>query len=170
VSRNSAPMSIQIPPGVHRMPLLVPASAIDELGHVNNVTWLSWLQEAATAHSTALGWSLERYRELGAGWVVGSHYIEYLRPAFQGDSLEILTWVASLESRRSLRRYSILRDGQPLVRAETMWVFVDFASGRSRSVVPEVAEVFPIMGTDLDFGASGPAAGGTPARAGNPSN
>ncbi len=163
-------MSIQIPPGVHRMPLLVPASAIDELGHVNNVTWLSWLQEAATAHSAALGWSLERYRELGAGWVVGSHFIEYLRPAFQGESVEILTWVASLESRRSLRRYSILRDGQPLVRAETMWVFVDFASGRSRSVAPEVAEAFPILGTDLDLGASGAAAGGTPARTGNFSN
>jgi len=36
---------------------LVTAEEIDGLGHVNNVIYLKWLQDAAVAHSTANGWS-----------------------------------------------------------------------------------------------------------------
>ncbi len=136
--------------GFYRHPLVVPSSAIDELGHVNNVTYVSWLQEAATAHSTSLGWDLAGYQALGSGWVVGSHFIEYLRPAFAGQELEILTWVASLEKRRSLRRYRIRRGDEVVVRAETMWVFVDLASGRPREIAPEVARAFPVLGLEVD--------------------
>ena len=136
--------------GFFRHPLVVPPSAIDELGHVNNVTYVSWLQEAATAHSAALGWDLARYRASGSGWVVGSHYIEYLRPAFAGQELEIITWVASLEKRRSLRRYRIVRGDQSVVRAETMWVFVDLSTGRPREIAPEVAQAFPVLGLEIE--------------------
>ena len=32
------------------LPITVEASDIDELGHVNNVVYLRWVQEIATAH------------------------------------------------------------------------------------------------------------------------
>ena len=44
---------------------------------------------AALAHSAAEGWPAEAYQKLGAGWVVRSHQIEYLQPAFPGDQIVV---------------------------------------------------------------------------------
>lgn len=144
-------------PALYRKPLIVPPSAIDMLGHVNNVVYLQWLLEVAVEHSVARGWDARRYQELGAGWVVGSHFLEYLRPAFEGEHLEILTWIASLEERRSLRRYRILRGAKEVLRAETSWAFVDLATGRPRAIDPRVAESFEVLGLEPEIGpAPGP--------------
>ena len=62
---------------------------IDELGHAGNFQYVKWTQQAAIAHSTANGWSPQRYFELGAGWVVRAHKITYLKPALEGDELVI---------------------------------------------------------------------------------
>ena len=55
----------------------VPKSAIDLNGHVNNIEYLRWMQEVATAHSAFCGWDLERYIETQSSWVVRSHHIDY---------------------------------------------------------------------------------------------
>jgi acyl-CoA thioester hydrolase len=75
----------------------VTADEIDGLGHVNNLEYLKWMQAAAIDHSTAQGWPPERYVEAGAGWVVRTHTIEYLRPAFVGQEIVVRTWVANFK-------------------------------------------------------------------------
>jgi acyl-CoA thioester hydrolase len=126
---------------------VVRADEIDELGHANNVVYVSWLQAAAVAHSEAQGWSGQRYRELGLGWVVRSHMIEYLLPALAGDHVVVETWVASMKKVTSLRRYRITRRGDAalLAAAETNWAFVDLVSGRPVRVSPEVASAFVVV-------------------------
>ena len=94
-------------PRIFRQELIVSADAIDEFGHVNNQRYVAWMQEVATAHSAANGWPMERYLAIGAAWVVRSHFIEYLRPAFAGDALEIHTWASSLALREVVRKYSV---------------------------------------------------------------
>ena len=108
------------------------------------------MQDAATAHSAAQGWTLERYRAAGAGWFVRSHFIEYLRPAFAGDTLQLYTWVKGMTGFSSPRRYLILRenDGLAVAKAETLWVFVNFGSGRLVRIPPEVVSDFPIVPDD----------------------
>ena len=69
-------------PAVHARSLQVPAEAIDGNRHVNNLAYLRWMQEVATEHSAAQGWGMHRYFSAGVTWVVRSHFIEYLRPAF----------------------------------------------------------------------------------------
>jgi acyl-CoA thioester hydrolase len=118
---------------------------IDELGHAGNYHYIRWMQNAAVAHSTANGWPTKRYDELGAGWMVRSHQITYLKPAFEGDELVIKTWVANLRPATSLRRYEIcLRDGTLLARAETNWAFVNYARQRAIRIPAAVAECFEI--------------------------
>src|SRR5919109_1309526 len=112
-------------PRVFRHDLVVPPDAIDEFDHVNNQRYIAWMQEVATAHSATNGWPMERYLESGAAWVVRSHFIEYLRPAFAGDMLEIHTWASSLALREVTRKYRFRRAGQTLANAETKWVYVD---------------------------------------------
>jgi acyl-CoA thioester hydrolase len=133
---------------IFRQELTVSDDAIDAFGHVNNQRYIAWMQEVATAHSATNGWPMERYLEIGVAWVVRSHFIEYLRPAFAGDALEIDTWAASLALREVVRKYRFRRAGQVLARAETKWVYVDIKSGRPRRIPEELSASFTAVPDD----------------------
>jgi acyl-CoA thioester hydrolase len=122
-------------------------SEIDQVGHVNNLEYVRWLQNAAIAHSTVQGWSADAYRELGMGWVVRSHFIEYLYPAFADDEIIVRTWVASMKRVTSLRRYEIWRpkDNKKLATAETNWAFVKFSTHQPCRVPPEILQSFELL-------------------------
>lgn len=122
----------------------VPAAAIDVQGHVSNLAYVGWMQDVAIEHSAAVGWPMRRYLELGAGWVVRSHFVEYLRPAFADEPLSAHTWVPRFDQRSTPRRYLFVRDTDRavLARAETLWVFVDLGSGRRRPIPPELLDSF----------------------------
>lgn len=131
-------------PRIYRHRFTVPAAANDENGHVNNVVYVQWMQDVATLHSDAQGCTRDLYRRLNSNWVVRSHHVEYLRPAFAGDEIEALTWVSNFQRARSLRRYRFLRadDQTLLARAETDWVYVNSQTQRPRRVDPEVLRAF----------------------------
>src|SRR5690348_855798 len=120
-------------PAILEYPHRVTAEDLDLLGHANNLSYLKWMQSAALAHSAAQGWPTDSYTRLGAGWVVRSHRIEYLQPAFEGDVVVVRTWVADMKKVTSLRRYEIVRDASDkrvlLAKAETDWAFIHFATG-----------------------------------------
>ena len=125
----------------------VTADEIDGVGHVNNIEYLRWMQHAAVAHSTIQGWPQKAYYELGQGWVVRSHFIEYLVPAFVGDEIVVRTWIADLKRVTSLRRYELLRpsDGKKLALACTNWAFVKFATLQPCRVPAEVISAFELV-------------------------
>jgi len=143
-------------PRIYVHTFAVPATAIGVNRHVNNLEYLRWMQDVATAHSVAQGWPFERYLEAGAGWFVRSHSIEYLRPAAEGDTLSILTWVAGFGSGSSPRLYLFWRgaDRQIVARAETVRVFVDFASGRPTRIPDALRAALPVVPDDEDVIAS----------------
>jgi acyl-CoA thioester hydrolase len=132
-------------PEPHAYDLLVPAGAIDANGHANNVEFVRWMQDAAVHHADARGLTAAT-REAGATWLVRSHHVEYLRPAFAGERLRVLTWVADFRRAFSTRRYRFTRaaDGAVLARGETNWVFVDVATGKPKSVPAELQAMFEL--------------------------
>ena len=127
--------------------LTVAPAAIDANGHANNVEFVRWMQEAAVAHADAAGCTAATLAAGGA-WVVRSHRIEYLRPAFAGDRLAVVTWVADFRRAFSLRKYEFVRpvDNLLLARGETDWVYVDAGTVRPRSIPDSVREMFEIPG------------------------
>jgi acyl-CoA thioester hydrolase len=131
-------------PSIYTMEFAVPSEAIDQQGHVSNLAYVAWMQDVAIEHSAAAGWPMERYLQLGAGWVVRSHFIEYLRPVFAGERLAVHTWVPRFDQRSQPRRYLFVRgdDRRLVAEAETRWVFVDLATGRRRPLPPELLEAF----------------------------
>jgi len=136
--------------------LTVDASAIDLNGHVNNQDYVRWMQDIAMAHSTAQGWSMEHYRATNATWVIRSHFIEYIRPAFAGDEVLVATWVAGIAAQTSPRKYRFVRagDGKTLVDAETLWVFCTATNGRPLDIPAEVREAFPVVADDAEISAA----------------
>lgn len=131
--------------GVYRWEFVVPGSAIDENGHVNNVRYVHWMQDLAVRHWCSVGGEAVNAAH-GATWVARSHHIEYRRPAFEGDEIEALTWVTNMRKVHSVRKYAFKRvgDGVLLAKGETDWVFVDVASGRPRAIPESVPEILPI--------------------------
>jgi acyl-CoA thioester hydrolase len=119
---------------------------IDPLGHANNVAYLEWMQAAALAHSAAQGWPGRAYRELGQGWVVRSHKIEYHRPARVDELVTIRTWVATMKKVSSLRRFRIVRHPNDLLAtAETNWAFIDYTTSRPIRIPVEIARAFEVV-------------------------
>lgn len=135
-------------PPLFEHPLTVAAEHIDELGHAGNYQFVKWMQDAAIAHSTANGWPPGRYRELGAGWVVRSHRITYLKPAHEGDRLTVRTWVSSAGRVTSQRRYDFLDTaGDRIASAETTWAFVTLTELKPTRIPIEVSSCFEVVGT-----------------------
>jgi len=143
---------------------IVPTASVDENGHVNNVEYVKWMQEVAVMHSDFAGCT-QATRAAGVTWVARSHRIEYLRPAFAGDHMAVLTWVTNFRKVRSLRKYKFTRttDNAVIAEGETDWVFVDAKTGRPKSVPKEVSSAFELIpyerersgGSDQDPPATG---------------
>ena len=134
---------------VYPYEFIVPENAVDENGHVNNVNYVQWMQDAAVRHYEAIG-GRQLTIDLGATWVVRSHTVEYLRPAFASERIRVLTWVVNMRRVRSLRRYQFIRvqDEELLVRGETDWVFVDAKDGSLRKIPQKVADLFTLVPDD----------------------
>ena len=134
-------------PAIYELMHVVGEPDLDELGHANNISYLKWMQSASLAHSAAQGWPLAAHRELGQGWVVRSHQIDYLTSARLGDEIVVRTWVANLKKVTSLRRYHIIRarDQVTLARSSSDWAYVEYASAIPKRIPLEVARAFEIV-------------------------
>jgi acyl-CoA thioester hydrolase len=116
--------------------LSIQGGDIDALGHVNNVVYLRWVQEAAEAHWNKLSTPAER-KDLA--WVVLRHEIDYRQSAKPSDRLYALTWVGETEGVRSIRYVQVI--GEPdslLAEAKTTWVLVDAVTQRPKKISPDV--------------------------------
>ena len=127
---------------IYTKTITIPSSAIDENGHVNNVVYVQWMQDIAVEHYASIG-GIEA-QGADATWVVRQHSVEYLLPAFEGEEIEIRTWVEDLRKVRSLRKYEFVRknDGKTLVKGETDWVFIETKTGRPKAIPVEVGKIF----------------------------
>ena len=125
--------------------LLIPVEPadIDELGHVNNVTYLRWVQEAATAHWRSAAAPADQEQLY---WVVVRHEIDYLHPAMPGDRIVARTWVGTATRIKFDRHTELLRerDRKPLARARTVWCPIDARTGKPTAVSADVRAVFSI--------------------------
>lgn len=142
-------------PAIYEHFLTVGPEAIDGVGHVNNLEYVRWLQDAAVAHSSVQGWSPADYRNLGYGWVVRTHTIDYLAPAYLNDEIIVRTWIADMKRVTSLRRYEMFRksDQKKLISASTNWAFVRFSDHLICRIPTEVSNCFELV-TDGAGGAS----------------
>ena len=131
---------------IYQYSFTAPDKVVDENGHVNNVEYVRWMQEAATQHAETAG-CVQATKAAGASWIVRSHEIEYLHPMFAGDEVCILTWVANFRKVRSLRKYRFIRsvDDAVLAQGATEWVFIDTRSQRPRSIPEEIRRLFVLV-------------------------
>jgi acyl-CoA thioester hydrolase len=135
-------MYIAAMPERFAIPITPTAEDIDELGHVSNLVYLRWVQDVATAHSSARGWDVERYRALGAVFMVRRHEIDYVAQVALGEALRAETWVETWRLASCIRRTELSRGGKLVARAATTWAMIGFDSGRPQRIPPDLIAVF----------------------------
>lgn len=125
---------------VQRFP--VAAGDIDELGHVNNIVYLRYAQDIATAHWRARA-APEDVRAFV--WVVARHEVDYRAPLELGDQVEVRTWVDDAPRGATWARFiEVAKQGQdkPAAQIKSTWVLLDASTRRPRRVTQEMAAPF----------------------------
>lgn len=115
-----------------RLQIVAAPDEVDELEHVSNIVYLQWVLRVAQAHSDAVGYTWPAY--------VRRHEIDYLRSAYAGDTIELVTWIERWRGASCTRCTAIRRvaDGVELAKASTLWAMVSLETGRPARIPTEL--------------------------------
>ena len=117
-------------------------SDADELGHVNNVVYLRWVQDVAASH-----WNKIASPELKnqCSWVVLRHEIDYMQAAMPGNLIIGKTFIENYEGVKSLRLVHLYRENnnQLLCKARTTWCMIDPKSYKPKRIGDEIKQLLP---------------------------
>jgi acyl-CoA thioester hydrolase len=131
---------------IYEIEFPVQETDIDALGHVNNISYVRWVQDVAVMHSLALGLDLDAYQRFGAIFVVRQHTIDYLRSISPGGNILGRTWITGMAAAKYTRATEIWRNGELVARASTRWAFIETTGGRPTRIPKEIFELFGVAG------------------------
>ena len=83
---------------------------------------------------------IDDYRRLDRAMAVLRHEIDYLAAAYEGDLLQLGTWISESDQRLKMKRnFQLIRpaDGATLLRAQTTFVCIELSSGKPKRMPPE---------------------------------
>ena len=125
---------------------------IDILGHVNNVVYVQWMQDVASAHIETLGVGLEQYLEMKHAMVAIEHYVQYRKAALLGDDIILRTWLYDINALYSFRQYAFFRasDKSLLFTGNTKWACIEIATGRPKRMSPTFIQAYQPIDSEID--------------------
>ena len=129
-------MSIPTP---HRFPIAVDPADIDFMGHVNNASYLKWVQDAVLDHWRALAPPDAVAAHL---WVALKHEITYRRPGFLNDEVVATVLLEKVQGARAFYETIIRRGEEVLAEVKSSWCCVDAATLRPARLAREVIARF----------------------------
>ncbi len=126
-ARDPFPEAPPAPPGVFTMQREVEWRDMDTAQHVNNATYLNYMEECGIQAVKSFGWSMQRMQAENFAIVARQHRIEYKLQATLGDILSISTFLSDVKRSHATRHYRITRHdtGDLVVQAQSLWVFVN---------------------------------------------
>ena len=115
----------------------------DLYGHVNNATFLNYLEFARVEFLEAMGYTLKGLLEKGFVLPIVKIEIEYRNPAFPNDDLLItIDWIEKGKTSAVFEQNIYKNDGNTLVvRALVKWVVTDL-SGKPITIPDELIQSY----------------------------
>jgi len=113
---------------------------LDFLGHVNNKSYLAWIEKVAWEHAKSVGISHEKQRELNRIMAVYENAMQYKASCYLGDILHIATWVGKQQGCCLRKReFQIIReqDFKTVFTAQATYVCIDLKSHKPRKIPTE---------------------------------
>ncbi|MBC2667892.1 acyl-CoA thioesterase [Novosphingobium piscinae] len=127
-----APFLVQIP---------VDPADIDFMGHVNNASYLKWVQDAVIDHWRSLAPAEAVAAHL---WVALKHEITYRRPTFLGDEVMATVLLEKVQGARAFYETILRRGEEVLAEVKSSWCCVDATTLRPARLARDVlARFFP---------------------------
>jgi acyl-CoA thioester hydrolase len=124
---------------LHAFEIGIDPSDIDFMGHVNNASYLKWVQDAVLDH-----WRSLAPREAVAAhlWVALKHEITYRRPTFLDDRVIAAVLLEKVQGARAFYDTVIRRGEEVLAEVKSSWCCIDAATLRPARLAREVIQHF----------------------------
>lgn len=104
---------------------------------------LNYLQEAAYAHSEAIGYGLDRLQSLSVGWVLNHLLLEILQYPLLNEKIIVETWTSDFRHFYGAREFLIKDKRQNIIgKATTLWVFLDIEKKKPTRVIKPIMELW----------------------------
>lgn len=125
----------------HFFAIPVNPADIDFMGHVNNASYLKWVQDAVIDHWRSLAPAEAVAQHL---WVALKHEITYRRPTFLGDDVIATVLLEKVQGARAYYETVIRRGEDVLAEVKSTWCSIDAETLRPARLAREViARFFP---------------------------
>ncbi|MGE4302892.1 MAG: acyl-CoA thioesterase [Novosphingobium sp.] len=129
-------MSHAIP---HRFSIGIDPEDIDFMGHVNNASYLKWVQAAVLDHWRALAPTEAVAQKM---WVALQHEITYRKPAFLEDDVIATVLLERVQGARAFYETIIRRGEEVLAEVKSSWCCVDAETLRPARLTRDVIQRF----------------------------
>lgn len=112
---------------------------IDFMGHVNNASYLKWVQEAVISH-----WQRIAPADAVAAhlWVALKHEITYRKPTFLDDDVIATVLLEKVQGARAFYETIIRRGEDVLAEVKSSWCCLDARTLRPARLATSVVERF----------------------------
>lgn len=124
---------------IYQHPIGIEPADIDFMGHVNNATYLKWVQDAVVGH-----WRKLAPADAVAGhlWVALKHEITYRKPAFLDDQVVASVVLEKVEGARAFYATLIKRGEVVLAEVKSSWCCLDAETLRPARIAKHIAARF----------------------------
>jgi acyl-CoA thioester hydrolase len=111
----------------HAFNVCIDPRDIDFMGHVNNASYLKWVQDAVLSH-----WHRVAPQDAASAhqWVVLKHEITYRRPAFLSDNIIATVLLERVQGASAFYDTVIRRGEDVLAEVKSRWCCLDAATLR----------------------------------------
>lgn len=125
----------------YRHPIGIDPADIDFMGHVNNATYLKWVQEAVVGHWQKLAPAEAVAKHL---WVALRHEITYRKPAFLDDEVIASVVLEKVHGARAFYGTLIKRGEEILAEVKSSWCCLDANTLKPSRIAKDIAAHFLI--------------------------
>jgi YbgC/YbaW family acyl-CoA thioester hydrolase len=125
--RSRFPKAPPPPRDIFRWRTVVEWRDLDAQRHVNNATYLSYMQMAVLEQNEEIGWPIQRILRQNQAGVTQWIHILYQGQAQIGDKIEVASYFSDLGT-TSCTRHDVVRrlsDDFVLARGHTRWIWID---------------------------------------------
>lgn len=121
------------------VPIGVDPADIDFMGHVNNASYLKWVQEAVVSHWQKLAPADAVASHL---WVALKHEITYRKPTFLDDEVIATVLLEKVQGARAFYETIIKRGEDVLAEVKSSWCCLDATTLRPARLARDVIDRF----------------------------
>ncbi len=127
-------------------------SEVDEHGYLTVDALVNYLQDCTMLHSETVNHGIRHLMQTGEFWFLTSWQIDIIRTPMLYETIKVITNPYEFKGFFGSRNFWIEdAKGDIIVKANSVWVYLDFASQRPKRIPPEEGAAYSPLGDKLDM-------------------